>query len=227
MNLKEFCEWAKGKSLANPEPNGKYKGECVSFIQQYLYKVFNKSFKAYGNAKDWSTNYPKNYFKKVTGNYQAGDVLVYGSNHGNGYGHMGLINYDKKYIDQNGIKKDTVATANKPIFDDEIAILRPINQSKLGLESSSEKFEVGKTYKTQVELYIRKKAGTDEDIKKVKDITENAKENAKFTGSNQNAVLKKGTKVTCQATEKIGKDIWIKIPSGWVAGYYKGEYYVK
>lgn len=225
MNLKEFCKWANRKSLANPEPNGKYKGECVSFIQQYLYKVFNKSFKAYGNAKDWSSNYPKDYFKKVSGNFQAGDVLVYGSNRGNGYGHLGLIADDGTYIDQNGIKKDTVATANKPIFDDEIAILRPINQAKLGLEDVT--FKVGTTYKTKVELYIRESAGTDKEIKKVKDITQNAKENAKFTDSNKNAVLKVGTKVTCQDTKKIGNNIWIKIPSGWIAGFYNGEYYVK
>lgn len=226
MNLKDFCNWSKGKSLANPEPNNKYKGECVSFIQQYLYKVFNKSFKAYGHAKDWGSNYPRDYFKKVTGNYQPGDVLVYGSNHGSGYGHMGLITDDGTYIDQNGIKKDTVATANKPIFDDEIAILRPINQAKLGLEEGVS-FKVGTTYKTQVELYIRDSAGTDKEIKKVKDITQNAKENAKFTDSNKNAVLKVGTKITCQDTKKIGNNIWIKIPSGWIAGFYDGEYYVK
>lgn len=226
MNLKDFCNWSEGKSLANPEPNNKYKGECVSFIQQYLYKVFEKSFKAYGNAKDWASNYPKDYFKKVNGNYQAGDVLVYGSNHGNGYGHMGLIADDGTYIDQNGIRKDTVAKAKKPIFDDEISILRPINQAKLGLEEGVS-FKVGTTYKTQVELYIRDSAGTDKEIKKVKDITINAKENAKFEEDNKNAVLKVGTKVTCMDIKKIGKDIWIKIPSGWIAGYYNGEYYVK
>lgn len=227
MNLNEFGAWAlRKKSVANPPPNLKYKGECVSLVQQYLYKVFDKPFKAYGNAKDWISNYPKDYLKKVSGKYQKGDILVYGSNFGHGYGHIGIIDVNNKFLHQNYDKEDEVTYRNKPMTGYK-AILRPINQSKLGLESNSERFEVGKTYKTQVELYIRKKAGTDEDIKKVKDITENAKENAKFTGSNQNAVLKKGTKVTCQATEKIGKDIWIKIPSGWIAGYYKGEYYVK
>ena len=141
-------------------------------------------------------------------------------------GHLGLIADDGTYIDQNGIKKDIVATANKPIFDDEIAILRPINQGKLGLEEGVS-FKVGTTYKTQVELYVRESAGTDKEIKKVKDITQNAKENAKFTDSNKNAVLKVATKVTWQDSKKIGNDIWIKIPSGWIAGYYNGEYYVK
>lgn len=67
MNLADFGTWALNqRSVANPAPNNKYKGQCVSLIQQYLYKVFGKSFKAYGNAKDWATNYPKDYFTKLS-----------------------------------------------------------------------------------------------------------------------------------------------------------------
>lgn len=69
MTLAEFGSWGlKEVSVANPEPNNKYKGQCVSLIQQYLYKVFNKPFKAYGNAKDWEYNYPKDYFTKLDKN---------------------------------------------------------------------------------------------------------------------------------------------------------------
>ena len=227
MNLREFENWALEQgSVANPEPNNKYKGECVSLIQQYLYKVFNKSFKAYGNAKDWENNYPSDYFTKLNSNvkYQKGDVLVYGSNRGNGYGHMGLINSENKWLDQNGIKSRTVAYQDKP-FSGYVCILRPINQNALGL--SDNKFDVGNVYTTQVELYIREDAGIDKNIKLVKNITINAKENAKFTDENRNAVLKPGTRVTCMDIKEIGQDIWIKIPSGWIAGYYDGKDYVK
>ena len=107
MNLADFGSWALGQgSVANPEPNNKYKGECVSLIQQYLYRVFNKPFQAYGNAKDWVNNYPKDYFTKLNANagYQRGDVLVYDERRGNGYGHMGLIDVNYQWLDQNGIK---------------------------------------------------------------------------------------------------------------------------
>lgn len=66
MNLAEFGDWGLAqKSVANPQPDGWFKGQCVSLIQQYLYRVFGKSFKPYGNAKDWANNYPKDYFTKL------------------------------------------------------------------------------------------------------------------------------------------------------------------
>lgn len=227
MNLEQFGSWALGQgSVANPEPNNKYKGECVSLVQQYLYQVFGKPFKAYGNAKDWIDNYPSEYFNKLnaTVGYQKGDVLVYGVDRGNGYGHMGIIDCNNKWLDQNGIKKKAVAYQDKP-FAGYKCILRPKNQDALGLEK--DKFNVGTVYTTQVELYIRDAAGTDKQIKQVKDITVNAKEHAKFQDSNRNAILNAGTRVTCMDTQKIGNDIWIKIPSGWIAGYYEGKDYVK
>lgn len=88
MNLKEFKQWALAQdSVANPAPDNGFKGQCVSLIQQYLNKVFNKPFRAYGNAKDWVNNYPIEYFTKipVSNTLKAGDVLVYGSNYGGGY----------------------------------------------------------------------------------------------------------------------------------------------
>lgn len=41
-----------------------------------------------------------------------------------------------------------------------------------------------------------------------------------------NGTLKKGTRVTCKDVRKVGSDIWIKIPSGWIAAYYGGKKYV-
>lgn len=38
--------------------------------------------------------------------------------------------------------------------------------------------------------------------------------------------LKKGTKVTCKAVQNVDGDTWIQIPSGWIAGCYKGKKYV-
>ena len=150
--------------------------------------------------------------------------MVYGANYGGGYGHIGLIDVNMKWFDQNGVKKLAVSYKDKP-FSGYVCILRPKNQDALGL--SNEKFKIGTVYTTQVELYIRDNAGTDSNIKLVKNITINAKENAKFTDENRNAVLKAGTRVTVQDVKNIGDDIWLKIPSGWIAGYYQGKDYVK
>ena len=81
MNLKEFGDWALNQgSVANPPPNYKYLGECVSLIQQYLYRVFGIPFQAHAHAKDWAYNIP-NGFTKVNSNPQKGDIVVYGANY--------------------------------------------------------------------------------------------------------------------------------------------------
>lgn len=224
MTLKEFENWAlKQVSVGNPPPqNNSFEGQCVSLIQQYLYKVFGKSFKAYGNAKDWATNYPKDYFKKVTGTLQAGDVLVYGSNYGKGYGHIAIVSANKKFFDQNGTKSLKVAVASK-IWSGYIAILRPIKQDKLGINKSY-RFAVGQTYTTQVDLKVRDGAGTD---KRHKDRDELTADGQKHALPGKKACLESGTRVTCKEVKELGNDIWIRIPSGWIAGYYGKKIYVK
>ena len=119
MNLKDFQNFAlKKKSVANPPPNYKYKGQCVSLIQQLLYNVYNLPFKAYGNAKDWGTN--DNLlinFKRLSSSRQleSGDILVYPATYSNEYGHLGFIGSDGKYYDQNGIKHLEVGCRNTPL----------------------------------------------------------------------------------------------------------------
>ena len=136
MNLAEFGSWGLAQgSVANPAPNYKYKGQCVSLIQQYLYQVFGMQFKARGNAKDWAYNVPEG-FTKLGSNIklQKGDILVYGSNYGGGYGHIGLIDVNGKYYDQNGIKRLAIGYRDNP-FSGYICVLRPNNQKKLGLNA--------------------------------------------------------------------------------------------
>ena len=42
-----------------------------------------------------------------------------------------------------------------------------------------------------------------------------------------NGALKKGTPVTCKGTKNVGGNIWMQIPSGWIAAYYNKKKYVK
>ena len=225
MNLAEFGDWALAqKSVANPEQNNKYKGECVSLIQQYLSKVFGKGFKAYGNAKDWENNYPKEYFNKLASSekLQEGDVLVYGGNFGKGYGHIALMDINMKFFDQNGIKKGEVAYQDEP-FKGYKCILRPLNQKALGI-IREDRIRISQTYTTQVNLKVRDGAGIDKRWKLRSELSQDGQKNAK---DSINAVLKQGTKVTCLGMKEIKKDLWIKIPSGWIAARYEGKIYVK
>lgn len=225
MTLTEFLNWAiEQGSVANPEPNNKYKGQCVSLIQQYLYRVFDKPFSAYGNAKDWIYNYPTNYFTKLSANtkLQPGDVLVYGASYGGGYGHMMIVSYDNKYYDQNGVKRLAVGYRNTPFINYQ-CVLRPINQENLGGNETQE-YVVGNVYTLQVNLKVREGAGIDKAWKLRENITEDGKANSLVQ---EYATLKAGTRVTVLEKQKIGDDIWLRIPSGWIAGIYQGNVYVR
>ena len=70
-------------------------------------------------------------------------------------------------------------------------------------------------------LRVRTGPGTGYATKSRKQLTVNAREHAYSNGT-----LKKGTRVTCKDVSKNGSDIWIKIPSGWIAAYYGGKKYV-
>ena len=67
-------------------------------------------------------------------------------------------------------------------------------------------------------LRVRTGPGTGYATKSRKQLTVNAREHAYSNGT-----LKKGTRVTCKDVRKVGSDIWIKIPSGWIAAYYDGK----
>ena len=85
------------------------------------------------------------------------------------------------------------------------------------------KYTVNKEYKTQVDqLSVRAGAGTNYARKTYLQLSANARKYAYMNGT-----LKKGTVVTCLETKKVGNDVWMRIPSGWCAAYYGGEYYIK
>lgn len=85
-------------------------------------------------------------------------------------------------------------------------------------------YTVGRTYTLQADLKVRTGAGTNYAQKTRSQLTANAQANSL---NETMAVLKKGTKVTVQEIKWIGEDAWLKIPSGWIAGYYDGNLYVK
>lgn len=75
------------------------------------------------------------------------------------------------------------------------------------------------------DVNVRTGAGTDYSRKRVRDLTADGRKNATTGNLTAYATLKKGTRVTAQKVITKGEDIWLKIPSGYIAVYYKGNKY--
>lgn len=85
-------------------------------------------------------------------------------------------------------------------------------------------YTVGKNYTTQVNLNVRAGAGIDNRIKYYNELTEDGKKHAY---EQEKAVLKKGTTVTVLSVLiDANGNIWLKIPSGYIAGKFEGKTYV-
>ena len=84
-------------------------------------------------------------------------------------------------------------------------------------------YKVGTVYALQVELKVRTGAGTGCPTKSYSQLTLDGRRHDK----DHDGCLDAGTQVTCQAVKNVGSDIWILVPSGWIAAYYDGNVYVK
>ena len=85
----------------------------------------------------------------------------------------------------------------------------------------------GKNYTLQDNMFVRTGAGTNYSIKSVRELSEDGKKHAISSNLNDNAVLKKGTIITCLDVFEENGNIWLKIPSGYVAGFHRGVKYIK
>lgn len=147
MNLKEFGDWGLSVGhTGNPDGYNSYDGECVSLIQQYLNKVFGIPFQAHGHAKDWQYNVPAGFTKlSADTKLERGDILVYGSNYGGGYGHLGLIDVNWKFYDQNGCKSRAIGYKDTP-YPGYVCILRHNGGVNLGIEKPKEEVKPNNGY---------------------------------------------------------------------------------
>lgn len=101
-----------------------------------------------------------------------------------------------------------------------------IKQAGVNSGTSSNKaptYKVGTVYTLQVELKVRTGAGTGCPAKSYSQLTLDGQRHDK----DHDGCLDAGTQVTCQAVKNVGSDIWILVPSGWIAAYYDGDVYVK
>lgn len=110
------------------------------------------------------------------------------------------------------------------------SILKIIKSNKLEQydrkekEPKKEDYIIGKTYTLQVNLNVRYGAGTSYKNKKYSELT---KDGRKHALNISNAVLKRGTKVTCKNVIKNQDETWLEIPSGYICAKYGDRIYVK
>ena len=76
-------------------------------------------------------------------------------------------------------------------------------------------WEIGRTYSTHQDLYIRKEPNGEK--MDFDDITENAKEHSMMDDWGK-AILLNGTRVTVKDIQDTKTATWIQIPSGWICG---------
>lgn len=98
----------------------------------------------------------------------------------------------------------------------------PTAAGAAGQADDAPEFKIGSVYVLNVELKVRTDAGTWNRAKTHAELTANARANDK----DKDGAIDMGTKVTCQEVKRDGSDIWIRIPSGWIAAYYQGNRYV-
>lgn len=84
-------------------------------------------------------------------------------------------------------------------------------------------YKIGHTYILQVELKVRTGAGINYKAKKNSQLSADGQKHDR----DKDGALDKGTVITCQELKKVGNDIWMRCPSGWVAAYYQGKIYIK
>ncbi|MCM1285517.1 MAG: CHAP domain-containing protein [Acetobacter sp.] len=232
MKLSKFVEENIGKQI---DWDGVYGYQCVDLIDAYIEDVLELKVGYYGNAKTWwenrSDKWIKANFEIIKPKYKdnelkAGDIGIRTSGT---WGHIFIVaeptsNGVIRYYDQNADGNGAAMTLRTKAYSKSYVngILRPKVQSKIG--ASAPVFKAGKNYTLTENVNVRKGAGINYSRKKRSQLTADGKKNAQM---GYYAVLKKGTRFTALEIKKDSGDIWIRIPSGWICVYYKGDRYAK
>lgn len=91
-------------------------------------------------------------------------------------------------------------------------------------QSNSYSIGIGRNYVVQVDLKVRHDAGIDKGWKLRSELTRDGQNHAY---PQKYAVLRPGTTVTALELKSVDGDLWVRIPSGWIAALYKDEVYLK
>ena len=121
------------------------------------------------------------------------------------------------------IKLDGYATSNSYVK----SCMSVVNKYNLKMydtgvvpAASLSPYQIGQVYTLQSDMYVRQTPNGSKI--KYDSLTQDGKKNGKFDDDG-NAILNKGTRVTCKAMSEN----WMKIPSGWVCAYNSTKTYIK
>lgn len=178
---------------------------------------------------------------------QKGDLLFFGS--GVKATHMSIYDKNEKMYESIGGSSNTKENPGpgvtysstsrrkdlievRTLFDEDgrpDASLNPgssgggSGESDSGASAGKPDYQVGNTYTLQAEMKVRTGAGTNYRAKSHKELTPNGQNH----DADKDGAIDTGTRVTCQEVKRVGNDIWIRTPSGWIAGVYQGKTYIK
>lgn len=159
---------------------------------------FKTEFKT-GSLSKYFTVYTSKSYTATSENLKAGDVL---------------ITYKKTGVSTHQHGAVVISSPNSPGTN---ATSRTVFRAK---NNSSFGYETGKEYQLTKDLTVKYGPGSSYTALKRAQLTSDGKKNATDSDT---ATLKKGTIVTCVATNGN----WVQVPSGWIAGGSNGKTYLK
>lgn len=223
MTMNSWVKKFLGKSI---DYDGAYGVQCVDLVKHFIANVLGVTPQAIGNAIEYynkrsSSKYLTDNFKwlKNTPDFvpQKGDICVFTSKSGNGHVSIatgeGTTSYFYSYDQNYPSGKHEPMTKIKHSYSSFLGVLRPLNQSNIAVPPTIKEG----VYTLAEKRYVYNGYGTATKIKKVSQLTADGKKNATSSNPNDEACLKKGTKVTIKDVKKIStNNLWAKIPSGYI-----------
>lgn len=119
-----------------------------------------------------------------------------------------------KFQKENGLTADGLyGTKSSTVLEYMLLSLKP---------AADKNYVAGKTYTLQAEMKVRTGAGTRYRAKTHRELTMDGQKH----DAGKDGTLDKGTRVTCKEIRKVGNDLWMLTPSGWIAAIYHGNVYI-
>lgn len=124
ISLEKFIAKYTGIVVGVPWDAPNLRGECVSLIQTYLKECLGQPTIARGHAERWLTSYISEGLGTVVKQPKKGDILVWGKEVADGYGHLAIFVEDGKMFDQYNFKPSNGKAGIRKTFGT-YKILRP------------------------------------------------------------------------------------------------------
>lgn len=183
-------------------------------------------------AEEWYPYVNKKYKKGSTP--KLGAVIVWQKGKigkADGCGHVATV--EKINADKSIVVSESGKTATGGYIFKTETIKYPYKRSGYTLEgfiylpeefvAEEPMFNVGQNYTCQAEMRVRTGPGINYATKTHAQLSDGGKKHDK----DKDGMLDKGTVITCQQISTVNDEVWIKCPSGWVAGYFNKTRYLK